>query len=166
MGPKTDSLFSSLLNLMKQHEELLKKLLQVGGIQQEALRTNNVELLDGAVTGINSIAGQLAELEQKRLGVQREAELHLGLAEDSSMQVLLPFAPDLLRDELEECRRKLLQNTELFKEMNNANQVLTKNAIRFNNLMLKVMLPPDETYGGDGNITGAGRRKTLVNRTI
>lgn len=166
MDSRTAELFNSLLYLMKQHEELVKKLLQVGGTQQEALRTNNIELLDEAVTDINSIANQLADLEGKRQGVQREAELHLGLPQDSSMQALLQFAPDNLREELEDCRKMLRYSTDLFKELNNVNQVMIKNAIRFNKHMLKTLLPPEEVYGGDGTLHGAGRRDTLFNKTI
>lgn len=166
MDQRTWDLFTSLLDLLKQHEELFKKLLQVGGRQQDALRTNNIELLDGAVTAINEVVDQLEVLEKKRLGVQNAAELHLGLPEDSSMQALLQFAPATLVDELVDSRRLLQHSTELFREMNNVNQVMTKNAIRFNNYMLKTLLPPEETYGGDGTLTGAGRRDTLVNKTI
>ncbi|MEW5954403.1 MAG: flagellar protein FlgN [Bacillota bacterium] len=160
-----EELFRRLLDLMKQQDELMERLLQAGGRQQDALRANNIMELNSAVTAISELARQLTGIEKDRLAVQREAEANLGLPKDSTLQALLTVAPEYLRDELKDRRRLLRCKTDLFKDLNSVNQLMVKNALRLNHYMIKTLLPPEETYGGNGTLTGA-RANTLVNKTI
>ena len=106
MVQPSEELFRRLLGFMKQQDELMDSLLQVGGRQQDALRANDIGDLDSAVTAINELAHRLAGLEEERLGVQQEVELHLGLPEKSTLQALLTFVETAaLKDQLEEIGR-------------------------------------------------------------
>jgi len=141
-----EPLFFELDQILKQQRETVRQLLGQSEAQNQALRKNNVELLNNAVQQLTKLSGLMAEQDNKRQEILDKLAHILNLKQGFSISDLLPEAPASLKTELQKVHTEIKNDLQQLKELTTLNSLLTRRALMVNQSLLNIFRGGGQTY--------------------
>ncbi len=134
-----EPLFFELAQILKQQRETVKQLLIQSEAQNQALRKNDVELLNNAVQQLNKLSGLMAEQDNRRQEIVDKLAYN-------SIKDLLPVAPVSLKTELQKVHIEIKNDLQQLQELTTLNSLLTRRALMVNQSLLNIFRGGGQTY--------------------
>lgn len=167
MDDRSGSTLDLLVDCLTREDGLMTGLYSACEEQMAALRDNDVNAIETAVKRINILVADMTAAEEERRRIQTALDNELGLAPGSTLADVLPYADGETRQKLDTLLKGMRSKTDLLREVNKINAIMTRRALTLNRLILNAVNPEEGlTYGVDGGVGQGNFRKLLVNKTI
>lgn len=157
---RVKTLYNQLIECLKDELEIVRELNRALEVQQKAL-------LDGDVAGLQESLGAVEEFqkkvqaeEERRAGILAAASVE-GLGPDATLSEILARAPEDISLKLHMVATQLVELVERMAGLNNTNFVLSANAHRFNQFLLKHLVGNRHKYGADAQLEIEGKNILL-----
>ena len=161
-----ESLFFNLLQVLNALNAKLQEMLAATEKHNLALRSNDMENIKAALKELDSISPQTKFLDNQREDIQRQLEAKLKLPQGATLSQTLTQAPEKLAGDLQIAAESLRQTTKAIHQLVELNNILTRQALNFNELMLKALKPTKATYNPTGQTNASNVNTSLLNKTI
>ncbi|SHF34922.1 flagellar protein FlgN [Desulforamulus putei] len=161
-----ESLFFNLLQILTALHEKLAAMLRATEKHNAALRNNDIAAIQQAVKELDSISAQAKFLDKKREEIQRALEAKLHLPAGATLSETLVYAPAQAAQDLNKIAQSLRETTEAINQMVQINKILARQALQFNDILIKVLQPGQATYNPGGQTSVAKETVSLINRTV
>lgn len=151
-------LYHDLEQTMQKQYELAALILKETQKQNQALRKNDLEAINACVAGLEQLSLKMREMDNNREGISAQLAERLKLPPDAKLTEIAARAPEDLSLRLLYLRREIRLCLDELKEQVEFNNLLTHNALRFNNMMLGIFRQAaGAIYGNSGQVKdGAG----------
>lgn len=151
----TEKNLNELTEILKEENELYKKLLDIAEDKKETLINNNIESLFEHVESDREHIDRVAELEERRLNLMNEIKENFEIEDDLSYMEFVNQLPDYWGEKLNPIRDELLATLEEFHIINEENKKLIEEAVKFNkfsiDLIVENLKNNQYTYNETGN---------------
>ncbi len=160
------SLFSDLMQVLKEQNEIISALLKAAGEHNTALRNADSSAVMAAVKKQERLSRELQDVDGKREEIQRRLALRCGLEKRVVLSELLPYVPMLETvRELERLAGSLRENLTRLDEVNSLNGILAKRGMHFIGQLNRIVMPGSSTYLDSGELK-KDNAFTIVDKTI
>ncbi|MEW6698043.1 MAG: flagellar protein FlgN [Bacillota bacterium] len=161
-----ESLFFNLLQILTALKEKLTEMLQATERHNAALRNNDMQAIQEAVKELDTISAEAKFLDKKREEIQSALAMKLNLSKGAALSETLTHAPEKAAQDLNKIAQSLRDTTEAINNTVQLNKILTKQAMQFNNILIKVLNPSKATYNPSGKTSVENEKTSLLNKTI
>ncbi|ABO50947.1 hypothetical protein Dred_2437 [Desulforamulus reducens MI-1] len=161
-----ESLFFSLLQVLTELNENLTAMLRATEAHNQALRANDMTTIKEVLKELDPISKQVRTFDTQREAIQASLEERLQLPKGSTLNKTLQHAPVHLVQDLNKVAQSLTDTTEAIQKIVEINNVLTKQALHFNEVLLNTMRPAKSTYNPTGQTSGNKPSTSILNKTI
>jgi len=161
-----ESLFFNLLQVLKLLNEKLAEMLQATEKHNLALRENDLESIKQFTKQLETISAQLKTVDYKREEIQVELEKLFHLPAGAALSEMIKLAPGGIKEELSAIAKSMKQTAAELTRLVELNDILTRQAIFFNNILLSALKPAPATYCPNGQTTEVKVSSLLLNKTI
>lgn len=166
-GSPVESLFFNLKSILEKQQEILEQLINTAREHNRALRQLDMDLLKGALDEEEVLSSHLHQLEQRRREVVVGLCELLGIADEASLRQLADFAPGGYKKELQALQQRLLETSSQLEVITEMNALLTKQALRVNEILLKVSgLQGNSVYAPSGKMSREGQSLPLLDHKV
>lgn len=162
-----ESLFLELKNILEIQKQSLEQLLDTARVHNRALRQLNTEVLNLILRKEEEITALIRKQDKKRESITENMAQKLGLPKDITLNGLVAKAPltikEALNDLVDSVNHLVLELTEI----NGINGALSKQAMRFNEMLLKVIAPvKNQVYAPGGRMTEDNQSVLLLDKKV
>jgi len=157
---KNKTLYNQLIECLKDELEVIRELNQALEIQQKALLDGDVAGLQESLGAVEEFQKRVQAAEERRAGILAAASVE-GLGPDATLSEILARAPEGIGLELHMVATQLVELVERLARLNNVNFVLSANAHRFNQYLLKHVVGSRDRYGADAQLEIEGKNILL-----
>ena len=134
-----ESLFLELKNTLEMQAQTMKLLLDTAREHNRALRQLDINLLNSTLKKEEELAATLSRQDQARKNITSGLAKKSGLPDDSSLSQFIDIAPAGITGELNAIRESIKSMALELDEINSLNEDLTKQAMRFNDMFLRII---------------------------
>ncbi|MEQ8236809.1 MAG: flagellar protein FlgN [Syntrophomonadaceae bacterium] len=152
---------SDLTTIMTQAVELMDELIFLSDSQHQALKQGNLQVITYVVSQQERAGRQVALLDRQGKQIISDLAEEYGLVVDH-LKELLPHIDEAEAGYLCQLRDVIMIRSDKLREMNQLNQALVKQGLKYTNKVLDIINGPDSLiYNHQGDLHGANQR-TLV----
>ncbi|WP_027363360.1 flagellar protein FlgN [Desulfotruncus alcoholivorax] len=160
-------LYYDLEKTMQQQYDLAALVLKEAQKQNQALRKNDLAAINACVAGLEQLGLKMRELDQNREEITVRLAEQINLSPDVKLTEIAARAPEDLSFRLLYLRREIRRCLEELKEQVEFNNLLTRNAMRFNNMMLGIFRQAaGATYGNSGQLKDGAGFGAALNKSV
>ncbi|MEG6521235.1 flagellar protein FlgN [Desulfotomaculum sp. 1211_IL3151] len=161
-----ESLFFNLKDLLRELNNELNKMLQATEQHNQALRANDLDAIKEILKELALVSRQIKILDAQRETVQTALEEGLKLPKGTTLTRTIAHAPQHLVQDLNRAAESLREITATIQNLVEINAILTKQAMNFNEVLLKTIKPIKSTYNPTGQTTDNTPATSILNKTI
>ncbi|MCL4439037.1 FlgN family protein [Desulforamulus profundi] len=161
-----ESLFFNLLQVLNELNDKLAEMLKATEKHNLALRNNDIEAIKEAVKELENVSAGAKFLDKKREEIQYTLEQKLQLPKGATLSETISYAPEQLSKDLHTAAQSLRETTNTINDMVQLSKILAKQALNFNDVLLKVMKPAQSTYNPAGKTAANQQSASLLNKTV
>lgn len=161
-----ESLFFNLLQTLVELNEKLTEMLKATESHNKALRENDMAAVKEVLKQLEDISAQSKSIDKKREEIQRSLEEKLQLPQGAALSDTISRAPEHLTQDLNNAAASLRETTQSINKLVQLNNILTRQALHFNEVLLKVLKPTQATYCPNGQATVPKASTSLLNKTV
>lgn len=161
-----ESLFFNLLQVLNELNDKLAEMLKATEKHNLALRNNDIEAIKEAVKELENVSAGAKFLDKKREEIQYTLEQKLQLPKGATLSETLVYAPAQAAQDLNKIAQSLRETTEAINHMVQINKILARQAMQFNDILIKVLQPGQATYNPGGQTSVAKETVSLINKTV
>lgn len=162
-----ESLFEELKMVLEEQQEILTQLTNTAREHNRALRQLDMELLKDAVEQEERLASLLHQQEQRRREIVAGLTELLRVLDEVSLRQLTELAPDSYKKDLQVLQQTLLETSSELMDITETNRLLTKQALRVNDILLKVSgFQSNAVYAPSGKMAGEGQSLSLLDHKV
>ncbi len=136
----SESNLNELTQILKEENELYKKLLDIAENKKETLINNNIESLFEYVERDREYIEKVSELEERRLTLMSDIKDNFEIEDDLSYMEFVEKLPNHWGDKLNPIRNKLLETLDEFHIKNEENKKLIEEAVKFNKFSIDLII--------------------------
>lgn len=167
MSTQPGSSLDLLIDCLTRADVIVAGLYEACEEQKAALRDNDLQAIEESVKRVNKLLAELTAAEEERRRIQDTLDIELKLSPGGRLSDVIPHTSGAARETLETLLKKMRSKTELLKEVNKINAIMTRRALSINRLVLRAFNPVGElAYQGNGVIEQGTSIKKLINKTI
>ena len=160
-------LYYDLEQTMQKQYELAALVLKETQKHNQALRKNDLEAINSCVTGLENLGLKMRALDKNREIVTSQLEEQLNLAPGAKLTEIAAQSPEDISFRLLYLRREIRRCLDELKEQVEFNNLLTRNALRFNNMMLGIFRQAaGATYGNSGQVRDGAGFGAALNKSV
>ncbi len=161
-------IFAKLEEVLRQEHRLAGRLLDAARQQNAALRRNDLAGLNEALAQMEEAGSKLQEAEQLRRDVLDRLAGEFALPPGAVLSDIAERAPGEMSSRLLSLGRKLRQLLEELQEVVRTNNLLSHNALRFNEAVLGLFRRAGgaATYGQNGRVQDSGKLLSTLNKSV
>lgn len=146
-----ESLFLELKAILEAQKETMKQLLNTAREHNRALRQLDMELLNAALRKEDELTAALNRQDKERAKIAAILSEAAGLPGDANLGMLTGKAPPPLKKDIEEISGEIKDIAKQLGEINEQNNMLSKQAMRVNEMLLNTLSPGrKKTYSPQG----------------
>ncbi|MCL5781224.1 MAG: flagellar protein FlgN [Firmicutes bacterium] len=161
-----ESLFFNLLQVLNELNDKLAEMLKATEKHNLALRNNDIEAIKEAVKELENVSAGAKFLDKKREEIQYTLEQKLQLPKGATLSETLVYAPAQAAQDSNKIAQSLRETTEAINHMVQINKILARQAMQFNDILIKVLQPGQATYNPGGQASVAKETVSLINKTV
>lgn len=161
-----ESLFFNLKDVLIELNEELNKMLQATEQHNQALRANDMASIKEVLKKLDLLSRQVKALDSQRESIQTSLEQGQKLPKGTTLTKTIAHAPQHLVQDLNKAASSLRETTAAIQRLVESNNILTKQALNFNEVLLKTIKPTKSTYNPTGQTTGSNPSTSILNKRI
>ena len=161
-----ESLFLDLKNTLEKQMKTMKQLLNTAREHNRALRQLDINLLNSSLKKEEELAATLSREDQARKNTTSGLAKKLGLPDDSSLSQFIDTAPSGIKEELNAIRESVKSMVLELDEINSLNKDLTKQAMRVNEMILKIFTQTGKAYSPAGKKVEETLKLSLLDKKV
>lgn len=162
-----DMLFIKLEEVLRRQHELAGQMLAAARRQNDALRRNDIPLLNQSLAGLAELNSSMRSLEESREALQAQLSVALALPLGTSLKDMTAGAPEEVSARLSALRRDMRLRLEELRRLAGTNKLLTHNALRVNATILNIFRRTGgATYSNSGQVQDSGRSLNTLNKSV
>ncbi|GAB6180145.1 hypothetical protein JCM14036_14640 [Desulfotomaculum defluvii] len=162
-----ESLFFNLKDALIELNNELNKMLETTKQHNQALKDNDLEAIKEVLKELDLLSRRVKNLEAQRESIQTSLEEELKLPKGTILTKTIAHAPQHLVQDLNKAAHSLRETTTAIQKVVEINNILTKQALNFNTVLLKSIKPTKATYNPTGQTAGSSNTPTsILNKTI
>ncbi|ACV61588.1 FlgN family protein [Desulfofarcimen acetoxidans DSM 771] len=161
------NLFQQLRDCLNIQKNIAIKLFKASQQHLEALKRNNHTDIKATAGRQEILTGELVKIQNTCSGLQDEIKNELGLPAGTALSALSESAPGFLSHELLTLIQELRNLFVKIQDINEINNILTQNALSFNERLINILLPKQRlTYKENGVIDEKQPGISRLNLTV
>lgn len=162
-----DPLFLELKNILELQSQCLQRLLEIVREHSQALRRLDNEFIIKVIRREEEILSELKVFEDKRKAVTGLLSVKLCLSVDTPLSVFVKEAPKSLEKDLNGLSEDIGHQVKELAEINSLNGILTRQAMRVNDLVLKSFgQVENRVYRPSGRMTSEKLSRSMLDKKI
>lgn len=161
-----ESLFTQLIEVLSQQHQLVQQMNRAAQQQGLALGENDTTALNKALKELEKLTLTMAQLDPQREALQAKLAQQLGLAADSTLTALLPYAPKAAKPQLTDLQGQLQDQFRQLQNHNETNKILTHRSMQITSAVLKIFKGSNQTYQPGGQRQTKDPAAQLLNKQV
>lgn len=161
-----ESLFLELKNALELQMHTMKQLLDTAREHNRALRQLDINLLNSTLKKEEELAATLSRQDQARKNITSGLAKKSGLPDDSSLSLFIDMAPSGIKGELNTIKESMKSMALELEEINTLNEELTKQAMRVNEMILKIFTQTGKAYSPAGKKVEETLKLSLLDKKV